>query len=71
MGSQNSKEAWEKLEWMYGSQLANSQTMFMSEQVHMQYNGLRIFKYKAKMDTLRLCLIGAGQVISDTDFFEL
>jgi hypothetical protein len=60
MGSQNPREAWEKLERTYGSQLANSQTMLISELVQMRYNGSGILEYKVRMDTLRLHLIEVG-----------
>jgi hypothetical protein len=72
MGSQNPIEAWRRLERTYGSQLANSHTMLMLElRVQMRYDGSGILEYKAQMDTLQLCLIEAGQVISDVDFLSL
>jgi hypothetical protein len=71
MASQNPTVAWEKLEKTYGLKLANSRTMLMSELVRMQYDGSGILEYKARMDTLRLCLIEAGQSISDTDYLSL
>jgi hypothetical protein len=45
--------------------------MLMSELVQMRYNGSGILEYKARMDTLRLHLIEAGQAISDIDFLSL
>jgi hypothetical protein len=71
MGSQDPSEAWSKLEKTYGSRLANSRTMLMSELVRMRYDSSGILEYKARMDTLRLRLIEAGQVISDADYLSL
>jgi hypothetical protein len=71
MGTQDPTVAWEKLEKTFGSKLANSQTMLMSELVRMRYDRSGILEYKARMDTLRLRLIEAGQVISDADYLSL
>jgi hypothetical protein len=71
MGSQNPCDTWDKLERTYGSRLANSQTMLMSELVRMQYDGSGILEFKGRMDTLRLHLIKAGQVISDANYLSL
>jgi hypothetical protein len=71
MCSQGPTVTWEKLDKTYSLKLANSRTMLMSELVRMRYDNSGILEYKVKMDTLRLRLIEAGQVISDSDYLSL
>jgi hypothetical protein len=71
MGTQDPKEAWDKLDRTYGSRLANNRTTLMSELVKMRYDGSGILEFKGRMDTLRLRLIEAGQTISDSDFLSM
>jgi hypothetical protein len=71
MGSQNPTEAWDKLDKTYGTRLANNRTTLMSELVRMRYDGSGILEYKSRMDTLRLRLVKAGQVIKDADYLSM
>jgi hypothetical protein len=71
MVNEDPKDAWDRLKTTYGTRLANSRAMLMSEMIHMRYDGTGIIEYKAKMDSIRLKLLEAGQIIKDADYLSM
>jgi len=54
MASSDPREAWEKLQVIYGSRLATSKALLLSEMAQMKYGGSGIIEFKARMDAIRL-----------------
>jgi hypothetical protein len=71
MVNKDLKDVWDRLKTTYGTCLANSRTMLMSEMIHMHYDRTGTIEYKVKMDSIRLKLLEAGQIIKDADYLSM